>query len=48
MPPDNGDLASDLMLREEGGVRESLLGGVFFCLGGDLVSDSELVTIGLP
>ena len=49
---DRGDLASDLMLSEEGGVRLSLLwpllpAPVFF-LGGVLLSESELVTIGLP
>ena len=50
MPPDNGDLASDLM-DMEGGVSESLalLELVFFfSLGEDLVSVSELVTIGFP
>ena len=49
--PDCGDLASDL-IDSDGGVMESRveleLGGVFFSLGGDLVSVSELVTIGLP
>ena len=49
-----GDLASDF-IEKEGGVRESLLFelelvGVigFFSFGGDFVSDSEFVTIGLP
>ena len=52
MIPEWGDLASDLMERD-GGVMESLAeledaGGVFFSFGGVLVSDSELVTMGLP
>ena len=49
--PECGDLASDLM-DIEGGVMESRLElelvGVFFNLGGDLVSVSELVTMGFP
>ena len=48
--PDSGDLASALM-DIEGGVRVSralLELVVFFSLGEDLVSVSELVTIGFP
>jgi len=54
IPVEMGERASDLM-EKEGGVRESLLlelelVGVigFFSFGGDFVSDSEFVTIGLP
>ena len=54
IPDDIGERASDFM-EKEGGVNESLLlelelVGVigFFSFGGDLVSDSELVTIGFP
>ena len=52
IPEEIGERASDFM-EKEGGVRESLLlelVGVigFFSFGGDFVSVSEFVTIGLP